>query len=298
MSDWEFLYDMNDQGFSPEEIMDAAASGAAPWDWDHIAKEENKAEQKDNHGRQKRIVLNKCRIIFFDLEFYVPESSRKEHGFCYNPWDKKCKFLGGSFFLANPTRDFETTNFKIKNKIKSLWLWDYQSEKQVLEAIYILLNDVLELVRQAHKGIMVSPILCGIGITTSDLPILVELFKRYKILTNSEAFAFQNKFRVVDLSQLSISTFNNGNNFLYPKTKNDILTKYINGKKFESGKVVWELYESKDYAGIEERVLDEVMSTHKCYKLINDDLHKFKALEKAEKKRMKCTLKNEDNGIN
>lgn len=142
---------------------------------------------------------------------------------------------------------------------------------------------------------MVSPILCGIGITTSDLPILIELFKRYKILTNAEAFVFQNKFRVVDLSQLSISTFNNGNNFLYPKSKNEILLKYINGKKFESGKAVWELYESKDYAGIEERVLDEVTSTHKCYKLINDDLHNFKALEKAEKKRMKDILKNEDN---
>lgn len=296
MGDWEFLYDMNEQGYSPEEIADAAGSGAAPWEWEHIAKQEIKTEQKYKHGRQNRIVLNKCRIVFFDLEFYVPESSRTEHGFCYNPWDKKCKLLGGSFFLANPTKDFETTDFKIKNKIKSLWLWNYQSEKQVLEDIYTLLNDVLELVRKTHKG-MVSPILCGIGITTSDLPILVELFKRYKILTNAEAFVFQNKFRVVDLSQLSISTFNNGNNFLYPKSKNEILIKYINGKKFESGKVVWELYESKDYAGIEERVLDEVASTHKCYKLINDDLHKFKALEKAEKKRMKDRLKNEDSGI-
>jgi len=295
MSDWEFLYDMNEQGYSPEAILDAAGSGLAPWD--HIEEQEIKTTQKHKHGQQKRIVLNKCRVVFFDLEFYVPESSRSEYGFCYNPWDKKCKFLGGSFFSANPTRDFETADFKIKNKIKSLWLWDYQSEKQVLEAIYTLLNDVLELVRKAHKG-MVAPILCGIGITTSDIPILVELFKRYKILTNAEAFVFQNKFRVVDLSQLSISTFNNGSNFLYPKTKNDILTKYINGKTFESGKVVWELYESKDYTGIEERVLDEVESTYKCYKLINDDLHKFKALEKTEKKRMKDMLKNEDSGIN
>jgi len=297
MSDWEFLYDMNEQGYSSEEIADAAGSGATPWEWEHMAKQEIKTEQKYKSGRQKRIVLNKCRIVFFDLEFYVPENSRNEHGFSYNPWDKKCKFLGGSFFSVNPTRDFEITDFKIKNKIKSLWLWNYQSEKQVLEAIYTLLNDVLKLVRKTHKG-MVSPILCGIGITTSDIPILIELFKRYQILTNAEAFVFQNKFRVVDLSQLSISTFNNGNNFLYPKSKNEILIKYTNGKKFESGRVVWELYESKDYASIEERVLDEVVSTHKCYELINNDLHKFKALEKAEKKRMKDILKNEGNDIN
>jgi len=286
MSDWEFLYEMNERGYSPEEIADAAGSGAAPWEWEYIEKQEMKAEQNFKRGQQKRIVLNKCRIVFFDLEFYVPESSRTEHGFCYNPWDKKCKFLGGSFFLANPTRDFELTDLKIKNKIKSLWRWNYQSERKVLEAVYTLLNDVIELVKNTHKG-KVSPILCGIGITTSDIPILVELFKRYKILTNAEAFVFQNKFRVVDLSQLSISTFNNGNNFLYPKSKNEILNKYLSGQKFESGKVVWELYESKDYIEIESRVINELIATHKCYKLINDDLHKFKRLEMADKKRKK-----------
>lgn len=45
-------------------------------------------------------------------------------------------------------------------------------------------------------------------------------------------------------------------------------------------------------------MLDEVVSTHKRYELINDDLHKFKVLEKAEKKRMKDILRNEDNGRN
>ncbi len=297
MSDWDFLYDMNDQGYSSEEIADAAGSGASPSEWEHIEKQENKAKQKYKGKGQKRIVLNKCRVVFFDLEFYVPESSRKEHGFCYNPWDKKSKFLGGSFFLANPVKDFEISELKVKNKTQSLWLWNYQSEKQVLENIYQLLEEVLNTVSNAHNG-MVTPILCGIGITTSDIPILLELFKRYKILTNAEAFIFQNKFRVVDLSQLAISTFNNGSYFLYPKTKNEILKKYIDGKKFESGKIVWELYESKDYAGIEERVLDEVASTHKCYELIKSDLHKFKALEKAEKKRTKSVFEKEDNSVN
>lgn len=34
MSDWDFLYEMNERGYSPEEIADAAGSGAAPWEWD------------------------------------------------------------------------------------------------------------------------------------------------------------------------------------------------------------------------------------------------------------------------
>ena len=44
MSDWEFLYEMKERGYSEEEIADAAGSGAAPWEWDYIAKEEMKAE--------------------------------------------------------------------------------------------------------------------------------------------------------------------------------------------------------------------------------------------------------------
>lgn len=44
MSDWDFLYEMNARGYSPEEIADAAGSGAAPWEWEHIAKQEIKTE--------------------------------------------------------------------------------------------------------------------------------------------------------------------------------------------------------------------------------------------------------------
>lgn len=37
MSDWEFLYEMNERGYSPDEIADAASSGAAPWEWEQIS---------------------------------------------------------------------------------------------------------------------------------------------------------------------------------------------------------------------------------------------------------------------
>ncbi len=236
--------------------------------------------------RHITIKLNKCRVIFFDFEFYVPEKGRSKHGFCYNPWDETCKFLGGSFLLANPEKDFETTELRISNKIQSHWLWDHQSESKLIESIYVLLKSALDVVHKAHDG-AISPILCGIGVTSSDVPIIFELFKRYKILTNAEAFVFLNKFRVVDLSQLSISTFNNSNYFLYPKSKNHILNKYLNEKKIETGRSVWDLYESEDFDGIEARVIDEVVSTHKCYELIKKDFDKFKNLETVEKKRAK-----------
>ncbi len=39
MSDWDFLHDMHDQGYSPEDIADAAATGVAPWQWKYVDRE-------------------------------------------------------------------------------------------------------------------------------------------------------------------------------------------------------------------------------------------------------------------
>jgi hypothetical protein len=39
MSDWDFLHDMNERGYSPEEIADAAGSGAAPWEWEYLSRD-------------------------------------------------------------------------------------------------------------------------------------------------------------------------------------------------------------------------------------------------------------------
>lgn len=36
MSDWDFLYEMNERGYSAQEIADAAGAGVAPWEWEYI----------------------------------------------------------------------------------------------------------------------------------------------------------------------------------------------------------------------------------------------------------------------
>ncbi|MDK9706026.1 MAG: hypothetical protein OEL83_03145 [Desulforhopalus sp.] len=33
MSDWDFLHDMHNDGYSAEQIADAAACGYNPWEW-------------------------------------------------------------------------------------------------------------------------------------------------------------------------------------------------------------------------------------------------------------------------
>lgn len=47
MSDWDFLYEMHDRGYSAEEIADAAGCGVAPWEWGRIAMQETKSDCKD-----------------------------------------------------------------------------------------------------------------------------------------------------------------------------------------------------------------------------------------------------------
>ena len=223
----------------------------------------------------------------------MPESGRDKSGFCYNPWDKRCKLLGGSFFIANPEKDLSKSSENINSKVKSLWLWNKKSERELLEDIYHLLKSTSEIVKKAHNG-KVSALLCGIGITTSDVPILIDLFKRYKILSNEESFSFQNEFRLIDLSQLSIATFNNSNNFLYPKQKSLLLQKYIPEKKFESGKSVWGMYDEKQYDQIESRVVDEVVCTHECYIKILANVREFKRLEKNHKRQQKLLAKQDE----
>ena len=76
--------------------------------------------------------INKCRIVFFDLEFYFPEASRVKSGLCYNPWDKKCKLLGGAFLVANPANDFQISSEEVLKKTESFWLWTLKMKENCL----------------------------------------------------------------------------------------------------------------------------------------------------------------------
>lgn len=49
MSDWDFLYEMNERGYSADEIADAAGSGAAPWEWEYIDRDWINSQLADTH---------------------------------------------------------------------------------------------------------------------------------------------------------------------------------------------------------------------------------------------------------
>jgi len=44
MSDWDFLYEMRNRGYSAAEIADAAGCGVAPWGWQQLEKQEEETE--------------------------------------------------------------------------------------------------------------------------------------------------------------------------------------------------------------------------------------------------------------
>ncbi len=232
--------------------------------------------------------LNQCRIVFFDLEYYVPQKHRRQSGLNYNPWLKECKLLGGTFFNANPSTDIQCDSESIikSKRMKSFWLWNEKNEAALVKKIFEYLNQIKQTMHRATNGNL-SPLLCGIGISASDVPALIDLFKRYRLLTNAEAFRFQNSFRIIDLSQLSIACFNPSNAFIKPKTKNELLTKFKHKQTFESGKNVWSLFENKRLKLIESRVVDEIIATHHIYKQLLLSFRQFKQLEEKEKKRQK-----------
>lgn len=51
MGDWDFLYEMRERGYSPEEIADAASSGVAPWQWKYIDRDwvDSQLEEAPEH---------------------------------------------------------------------------------------------------------------------------------------------------------------------------------------------------------------------------------------------------------
>ena len=49
MSDWDFLHDMRNDGYSPEQIADAAACGYNPWEWQPVSEKELPAGHSESN---------------------------------------------------------------------------------------------------------------------------------------------------------------------------------------------------------------------------------------------------------
>jgi len=212
-----------------------------------------------------RFYPDKTKIIFFDLEYYVPLHDRERRtpgGMTFSPVLEGHKILGGTFLTYYPMQD------RI-GKRSSFWEWSDGSEEIVLQRVFaLLLNEWKSIEKTNQAG---SLMLGGIGISHSDIPALLARLSTHKTAKPDRIYDILCGCRQIDLSTATYCQFSfNQAYFAYPKTKSALYQKYLAGKKLESGKSVWDLYESRDFGAIESRCNAEIDDALAIYKNMFD----------------------------
>lgn len=232
-----------------------------------------------------RFYPDKTKIIFFDLEYYVPAEDRKRKtpsGMVFSPALPGHKILGGTFLTYYPMQD------RI-GKRSEIWEWNLQSENEVLREIFELLQREWRSIETKDQA--GSLMLSGIGISHSDIPALLSRLSSCSIADHYRVHDLLCGCRQIDLITATYCQFSfNLSYFAYPKTKSALYQKYLNGRTLTSGKSVWDLYESKNFGDIEGRCRQEVEDALAIYKAMFDlkkrndqSLKRLKRLEKANR---------------
>ena len=226
-----------------------------------------------------RFYPEKTKVIFFDLEYYVPPSDRNRKapgGMTFSPILPGHKILGGTFQTYFPMQD------RVGPK-KIFWEWNLGSEKAVLGSIFSLLQQEWKTIESRDHSI--SLMLGGIGITHSDVPVLMARLSANAIANKTKIFDLLYGCRQIDLSVATFCQFSfNRAYFAYPKTKSALYQKYLAGKQMESGKAIWAMYETGDFRSIERRSSAEVDDALTIYKtMVDTQKRKDRALERLKK---------------
>jgi len=230
-----------------------------------------------------RFYPKKAKIVFFDLEYYVPKKYRTRKtpsGMKFNPALPEHKILGGTF----------STYYPLLNQINqssSYWEWDLGSEQKVLTAIFELLQREWKSIEAKDQA--GSLMLSGIGISHSDVPALLTRLSSLSISNAERIYDVLCGCRQIDLTTATYNQFSSKHAyFSYPKTKSALYQKYLSGKKNETGESVWGLYDKGDYDAIAIRNVEEVADTIAIYKSMFDlkkkteiSLKKLKRIEKV-----------------
>jgi hypothetical protein len=230
-----------------------------------------------------RFYPDKTKVIFFDLEYYVPTTDRGRKtpgGMMFSPVLPDHKILGGTFQTYYPMQDRV-------GKRRTIWEWNLGTEKEVLRAIFDLLQQ--EWTSIEAKDQAGSLMLAGIGISHSDVPALLARLSSSAVASQDRIYDLLCGCRQIDLTIATYCQFSfNQAYFSYPKTKSAIYQKYLAGKKIESGKAVWDMYEAGDFGAIERRSTEEIDDALAIYKAMIDikklndrSLAKLKKLEKT-----------------
>lgn len=204
---------------------------------------------------------DKTKIVFFDLEYFVPPESRDRKapgGMKFSPLLPGHRILGGTFQTYFPMLD------KLQ-PAKQIWEWRAGSEKAVLQ-------EMLDLLKAEWKDIEKKPdlgslMLGGIGISHSDIPALLAKMVAHELDAPARIHDLLCGCRQIDLTTATYCQFSfNHAYFSYPKSKAHLYHKYLGVKSAEAGTAVWQYFEAADYAAIEGRALSEVWDSVAIYK--------------------------------
>ena len=230
----------------------------------------------------RKFFPDRTKVIFFDLEYYVPHSDRDRSvpsGMRFSPHMDGHKVLGGSFLTYFPMED------RVGKKC-NFWEWNIGDERGVLTAIYDLFET--EWKSFLHPEQAGALMLSGIGISHSDVPCLMTRIVAHEVADKNRLYDVIYGCRQLDLSVATFCQFSfNNSYFSFPKKKSELYQKYLNGKRMESGKSVWDAYEAQDFSAIENRCVEEVNDCLAIYKAMFDikksqdsDLKRLKRMEK------------------
>lgn len=205
------------------------------------------------------------KVLFLDLEYYVPIAERKRPalgGMRFSPARDDHKILGGTFQIFYPL-------LKRLDQPRSYWEWREGSEEGVLRKVFQLLESEWKPI-EAKKDVG-SIMVCGVGISHSDLPALMIRMNRYSLAPSSRVHELIYGTRQIDLSCAALCQFKSGEgDFSYPKTKTELYQKYLKQGRIDPGESIWDLYDGRNYDAIEKRNEDEVSACIAVYKAMFD----------------------------
>jgi hypothetical protein len=116
-----------------------------------------------------------------------------------------------------------------------------------------------------------SLLLSGIGISHSDVPVLLARMASNTTIASEKAYDLLFGCRHIDLSVATFCQFPSTQAyFSYPKPKAELYQKYLTKKKMASGISVWQHYDSEDYQAIEDRCNEEVDDALAIYRSMFD----------------------------
>ena len=218
----------------------------------------------------------KTQIIFFDLEFYVPESDRDGRlGLKANPYKNNHFLIGGTFQRYFPLLNHEKNNIK-----KEFWIWKYNSEKEMLKDILKFIEDSWNIIKK--KDNQAELFFSEIGISRVDIQYLFARCHKYNLKSDEVLFDLFYKSRFLDLETIVIPYFKNKDNMIKTKSTKEILSKFKIERDRGPSANIWEQYDKKDCDAIGERNVNVIINKYlneiferKLNALINIDDDEF-----------------------